>query len=203
MKTFKIRCFLVLVSMAFFAGCTAENPSARPASSYTTALSIPQEGCPNLYKVSEALYRGAQPEEECFPYLQQMGIRTVVDLRTFHSDEKEMEGTNLNYVSIPMAPWNPKVEHVRKFLSVVTDPAQQPVYLHCKHGADRTGTLVAAYRMIVQGWSKERAIAEMTEGPFGFHEFWSGLPKFLNKINIEILQMEFSKAKLQSSEKQP
>ena len=126
--------------------------------------------------------------------MERMGIRTVIDLRMFHSDEKNIKGTSLKYISIPMAPWDPEIEEVRAFLTAVTDPDNQPVFVHCQHGSDRTGTLTAVYRMVIQGWIKERAIEEMTEGPFGFHEFWSGLPKFLDKLDIDTLRAEFSKA---------
>ena len=77
------------------------------------------------------------------------------------------------------------------FLEIVTDPEKRPVFVHCMHGADRTGTMVAVYRIVVEGWDKEKAIDEMRNGPFGFHEIWTGLPEFLKELDIEGLQKEF------------
>ncbi len=193
MKRLKNSIPFLFVGIILGSGCTSEvrGPATAGGASLTPARPVVQAGCPNLYRVSEVLYRSAQPEKECFPYLERLGIRTVIDLRMFHSDEKELEGTSLAYISISMAPWDPKGKQVREFLRIATDPAYQPVLLHCRHGADRTGTLIAAWRMVVEGWSKERAIEEMTKGPFGYHKFWSGLPKFLETLDVEALRKEF------------
>jgi protein tyrosine/serine phosphatase len=68
---------------------------------------------------------------------------------------------------------------VRKALSVMTDPANQPVFVHCQHGKDRTGLVAAVYRMEVDGWSEAEAEAEMEA--FGFHEVWFQLKKFVRQ----------------------
>lgn len=194
MKALKHVSLYLLIGISVFSGCASQQRSAQsllPASAYTTAEPIAHPGLPNFYKVSDTLYRSALPEREGFLYADQLGIKTVVDLCLFHSDEDELEGTGIKYVGIPMAPWHPRVSQLREFLAVATDPANQPVLLHCKRGADRTGCFVAAYRMIVEGWSTEDAIQEMTEGPFDFHEFWAGLPRFLRKLDVETLRAEF------------
>lgn len=184
----------LLVGLAAVSGCSSSQRSGRavmPVSSYTTAQALHRPGLSNLYQVSDALYRGALPEDEGLASLDAMGIKTVVDLCLFHSEEEELEKYGIRYVGIPMAPWDPKEKQLREFLDVVTDPANQPVFLHCKRGADRTGTFVAGYRMVVEGWTTEQAVLEMTEGPFDFHEFWSGLPRFLRKLDVEKLRREF------------
>jgi len=63
--------------------------------------------------------------------------------------------------------------------------ARTPVFFHCKHGADRTGTMCAVYRIAVCGWSKDEAIAEMTQGGFGYHTVWTNLIKFIRKLDVE------------------
>jgi protein tyrosine/serine phosphatase len=68
---------------------------------------------------------------------------------------------------------------VRKALSAMTDPASQPVFVHCSRGVDRTGVVAAVYRMEVDGWSKAEAEAEMEA--FGFHDVWSQLKKFVRQ----------------------
>lgn len=118
------------------------------------------------------------------------GIKTVVSLRAFHSDRDEIGDTKLGYVHIHMKTWHPEREDVVRFLKIVTDPNQTPVLLHCQHGADRTGTLCAMYRIVVQGWTKEEAIREMREGGFGFHEVWRNLPDWIDDVDVNALRRE-------------
>jgi protein tyrosine/serine phosphatase len=113
--------------------------------------------------------------------LKKMGIKTVINLRSFHSDRDELKGTGLAYEHLFMKAWHPEREEAERFLQIVTDPARTPVLVHCQHGADRTGTLCAIYRIAVQDWPKEEAIREMTDGGFGFHEIWSNLPEWIDQ----------------------
>ena len=196
MKTIQCSCMALLISIGLFSGCTAETQTGTASfspSSHTTAQPIAAADCPNLYKVSDTFYRGAQPGAEGFQQLEKLGIKTVIDLRSFHSDQKALEGTSLQYINIPMQPWAPKLKDVRTFLTEVTNPANQPVFVHCHHGSDRAGTMTAVYRMVVEGWTRQQAVDEMTEGPFGFHKIWSGLPKFLNNLDINTLRAEYQK----------
>ena len=149
------------------------------------ATPIEKPGLPNFYKVSEALYRGAQPSAEGMQELKNMGIKTVVNLRTWHSDLGKLGDTGLESIHIPMIALYPKEEHVIRVLQLVTDKEYAPVFVHCKHGADRTGIIVASYRIVVEGWSKEKAIEEMTQGGFGFHSIWFNLIRFIEKLDVE------------------
>jgi protein tyrosine phosphatase len=72
----------------------------------------------------------------------------------------------------------------------VTDPKRVPVLVHCQHGADRTGTMCALYRIAVQGWSKEEALREMQAGGFGFHGVWQDLVRFVDKLDIKRIQQK-------------
>jgi protein tyrosine/serine phosphatase len=135
----------------------------------------------NFAQVADGVYRGAQPDGAGFRALKTMGVRTVVNLRAHH-DDAAATALGLDVVSIPM-PSLPTIdaptdEEIRKFLDVVTDPARRPVFVHCAVGKDRTGTMCAIYRIEVEGWTPERAIAEMHE--FGYHdEVYGGLEKFV------------------------
>ena len=164
-------------------------PSSTPKSEqFTTAVKIDLPGCGNLYKVSDTLYRGEQPTDEGFKELEKLGIKTVVNLRSLHSDRDKLEDTSLAYEHIRMEAWDPEQEEIEAFLKIATDPDKQPVFVHCQHGADRTGTMVAVYRIVVEDWSKKKAINEMRNGPFGFHEIFSGLPKFIKELDTKALQ---------------
>jgi protein tyrosine/serine phosphatase len=182
----KVRVGLVLLVLA--AGCDKEPSKEKGAGGAVVAVEA--AGCANLYKVNDVLYRGAQPEKEGFAKLEELGIKTVVNLRDLHSDRKLLEGTGLSYVHIDMQAWDAERDEVKEFLEIATDESKQPVFVHCQHGADRTGTMVAVYRIVVEGWDKERALAEMTEGPFGFHSVWRGLPKFVRELDVEKLREE-------------
>ena len=141
-------------------------------------------GLPNLHKVSDDLYRGAQPTAEGMKQLEKLGVKTVVNLRSLHSDRDEIKGTGLTYEHINMTPSNIEDKDVVRFLRIVTDGSRTPVFVHCQHGADRTGTMCAIYRIAEQGWSKDEAIEEMTKGGFGFHSIWQNLPDYINQVNI-------------------
>jgi protein tyrosine phosphatase (PTP) superfamily phosphohydrolase (DUF442 family) len=143
-------------------------------------------GLPNFHKVSDDLYRGAQPSAEGMRQLEKIGIKTVVNLRSSHSDRDELQGTSLAYEHIEMTAWGkPENEDVLRFLQIVSDGNSLPVFVHCQHGADRTGTVCAIYRIAVQGWSKDETVEEMTKGGFGFHTIWQNLPDYIRKLNVE------------------
>jgi len=150
-------------------------------------------GLPNYAKVSEALHRGAQPTPEGFAELKRIGVKTVIDLRALHSDQYKLQGTGLQYVRIYCKAWHPEDEDVVKFLQVVRDPKNQPVFVHCQHGADRTGMMVAAYRVVEQGWSVEDAAKELDR--FGFHTIWTDIAKYLKSFSKEAMTKLLEHAK--------
>lgn len=149
------------------------------------AQPMEMKGVPNLHKVSDTLYRSAQPSAEGMRNLKAMGIETIVNLRSFHSDRHEIGDTGLAYEHIYMKAWHPEEEEAVRFLQIVTNPRRVPVLVHCQHGADRTGAMFALYRVAVQGWGKEKAIEEMMQGGYGFHGVWDNLIQWINALDIE------------------
>jgi len=170
---------LVLVNTVYGA---ETSPAHRPE---RWAKPMEMKGVPNLHKVSETLYRSSQPSADGMRNLKAMGIETIVNLRSFHSDRDEIGDTGLAYEHIYMKAWYPEEKEAIRFLQIVTNPRRSPVLVHCRHGADRTGTMCALYRVAVQGWSKEEALKEMTEGGFGFHGIWGNLIEWINALDIE------------------
>lgn len=154
------------------------------------AKPIQLEGVPNFHKVSENLYRSAQPTEEGMKNLKKMGIKTIVNLRSFHSDRDEIGETGLQYEHIFMKAWHPERKEIIKFLKIVSNPENTPVLVHCQHGADRTGTMCAVYRMVFENWSKEDALKEMKEGGYNFHSVWINLEPWIKKLDIEKIKKE-------------
>jgi protein tyrosine/serine phosphatase len=150
-------------------------------------MSLP--GLPNLHRVTTNLYRGAQPAPKGLLELKRLGIRTVVSLREHNDDEAELKKAglttaDLRLVSIPIDTAKLNQIQMIDFLKIVTDPTAQPVFVHCLHGADRTGTAIATYRLAVEGWTKKDAIDELRQGGYGFHEMWKNLPEFIEGLDV-------------------
>lgn len=148
-------------------------------------------GVPNMFKIDEILYRSAQPTHMGMHNLEDFGIRTIVNLRWLHSDKDELEGTKLIYRACSAKAWHIEDEDVIWFLKLATNMCNGvckdniPLLVHCQHGADRTGCMVAMYRIIVQGWTKDEAIQELEEGGFGYHTIWQNIPKYLRRVNVD------------------
>jgi len=159
----------------------------RPAN-WAQPLSV--AGVPNLYKVGEGIYRSAQPTADGIKNLKAMGIKTIINLRMFHTDHDEIGKTAVQQEDVNMTAWHPEQADAVQFLKMVADPSHLPALFHCQHGSDRTGTMCAVYRIAVQGWTKEAAIQEMVQGGYGFHSIWSNLPKWIDGLDIEKLRAE-------------
>lgn len=191
MHTWRIA-MIILLSVPVFAEQEEPPPgdqevvvSDRPAS---WAQPLQKDGLPNLHQISPTLYRGAQPTAQGMRELQKMGIKTVLNLRAWHDDEDELEGTGLAAEDICFHTAHPEEEDVVKFLKIVNDPSKQPVFFHCKHGADRTGMMCAVYRVAMCGWSKDDAVKEMTTGGFGYHPIWKDVVKYVRELDATELR---------------
>lgn len=152
------------------------------------ALPLHVDGLPNFHKVSEHLYRSGQPTAEGFRNAEAAGIRSVLNLRELHSDKRPTRGTALTLVEVPVATGSMSEQDVIAALRAINE-SPGPVLVHCMHGADRTGTVVAFYRILFQGWSREEAKQEMTEGGFGYHSLWSNLPRLIDTADLNAMRL--------------
>jgi protein tyrosine phosphatase (PTP) superfamily phosphohydrolase (DUF442 family) len=167
----------------FFGGRqSVRDENAASAGKWAERLDL--AGVANLHKVSDDLYRGAQPSAEGMRELKELGIKTIINLRLSHSDRDEIGDTGLDYEHIEMEPWDADDDEVVGFLKIVTDANRTPVFVHCRRGADRTGMMCAVYRIVVQGWSKDEAIEEMTEGGFGFYSGWQNIIEYVHRLDV-------------------
>ena len=173
------------IGIVFLLVCIVHIGAARDSN---WATRVERTGLPNLHRVTDNIYRSAQPTVAGMHAAEKMGIKTVVSLRNFHSDKDELVSTKLKTERIYFNTWHPEEEDVLQFLKLVTNTNGGPYLVHCLHGADRTGTMIAIYRMAVQGWAKEEAIKEMTKGDFGYHTVWKNLIRYLNALDIDSLR---------------
>lgn len=176
----------LIIAIALSASATLQAAERNP----TWAAKVEQPGLPNLHRVAPDLYRSAQPTAAGLQAAEKLGIKTVVCLRAFHSDADEAKATKLKIERIHFNTWHPEDEDVVRFLKVITKPGNGPFLVHCQHGADRTGTMIAIYRIAVQGWKKDDAISEMTGGGYGYHTIWSNLIRYLKALDIDALKKQ-------------
>ena len=119
----------------------------------------------NFHQVNDHVYRGAQPTDDGFKSLAKLGVKTVIDLRETDSrsaaEKKVVEGSGMRYINIPMQGMSaPSQADVAKVMALFDDPSAGPVFVHCRRGADRTGTVVACYRIAHDGWDNAKALRE-------------------------------------------
>jgi protein tyrosine/serine phosphatase len=172
--------FLILCSLTF---CNSEDKlDKRPLE---WAETVKKDSLKNMYKVTDNFYRSAQPSAAGMSELKKMGIKTIINLRRHHTDKDELSGIDIESIHIPINTWHMKDKYVIEFLKIATDPTKQPILLHCKHGSDRTGTMCAMYRIVIQNWNKDDAIKEMQKGGFGYHKIWKNLIKYIKNADIE------------------
>jgi len=138
-------------------------PQAVLASDSTAMLVQPV--IDNFDKVSTEIWRGAAPSDEAIKHLAGHGFKTVVDLRmscgACHHEQALVHNLGMKYIHIPMGLKKPSIQQIVSFLRVVNNEQNQPVFVHCRQGADRTGMLVAIYRILVQHWPYADVYDEM------------------------------------------
>lgn len=145
-------------------------------------------GVENFGKVSDRLWRGAQPSAEGFRELERRGVRTIVSFREDHDDAPLLKGTKLRYLRIPSKAYRPETALLARFLKLLEDPDTGVVFIHCAQGRDRTGYNAAVYRMAVQGWTAEEAIAEMKA--FRFNRIWIKNTGWLRDLDVDGLKAQ-------------
>lgn len=128
----------------------------------------------NFDIVTPWLYRGGQPGKEGIEALGRLGVKTVVCLRwggkVVSAEKTAVEAAGMRFINIPLNYWNvPTAKIIDEFFALLDEPANRPLFIHCLHGADRTGLMVAMYRITHQNWDFDRAYADMKI--HGFHRF--------------------------------
>lgn len=173
-----------------------------------------EKSLPRFYKVNDNLYRGAQPLSGGIERLKALGIKTIINLRSENEGTREEEAdakrAKLAYFNVPLPGLSaPSDDDVEKILALINDPKNQPVFVHCNHGKDRTGTIVAVYRISHDGWTSEEAKAEAKRFGMSWVQvrmksyisdyYEKHKPAGVGKSRITFVQSPKSKVRLQST----
>lgn len=149
-------------------------------------------GVPNLHRVTPLIYRSAQPDAEGFRNLAAFGVKTVINVRRSVDDSPLAAGSGLQTLHIKITTRHIRDENGAKIvlaLRALRDAqANGPVLVHCTHGADRTRMIIALWRMLYQGWSRDDALNELQNGGFGFHHVWVNIPRYIREVDLANLR---------------
>jgi tyrosine-protein phosphatase SIW14 len=139
----------------------------------------------NFHKVNGEIYRSSQPNKQNFHAFSDIGILSVLNLRHTATDNREAKGTQIKLYHVSINTWTIEEKHLVEALKIMAK-APKPLVIHCLHGSDRTGAVIAAYRVIYENWTKKQAIEELQKKEYGYHE--KIFP--IIKIIIESLEVE-------------
>src|SRR5215467_3877450 len=133
-------------------------------------------GIRNFHQVDQHVYRGGQPTHEGFAYLAKLGVKTVIDLREpggrSNAEEGVVETAGMKYVNVPMNGLTaPSESEIARILTILEDASTGPAFVHCMRGADRTGAVIAAYRIDHDRWENSRALNEAKDLGMSFFQF--------------------------------
>ncbi len=172
--------------------CAEKHPASAPTATVPQrptnwATAVKAEHLKNFYRLDDKVYRSAQPHNEGFRELERLGVRNVLSLRDYHSDEAE--GTSLNLFRVKMEAGEITDEKVIAALRIIKE-SDGPILIHCWHGSDRTGLVSAMYRIVFQGWSREDAIEELTKGGYGYHSMYKNISEYIRRVDVEKVKKE-------------
>ena len=156
----------------------------------TLALATPAQveprypALPNFHQVNQQFFRGGQPKDGGLRKLKDLGVKTIVNLRGedahTRTESEEAHSLGLRYYSISLPEFSrPKDEEVGRVLDIINAPENQPIFIHCRRGKDRTGTIVACYRISHDGWTAEQARDEARRYGLGWVEI--GMRRYIDK----------------------
>jgi tyrosine-protein phosphatase SIW14 len=144
-------------------------------------------GVPNFHQVNGNIYRGAQPTAQGWASLERLGVKTVIDLRrhgehSIKAEQQAVEAAGMHYVNVPMSGIvAPRDETVFRALALLQSSGHGPVFVHCRRGVDRTGALIACYRIAHDGWGNQKALDEAKS--YGMHWFEVGLKRYVLRFS--------------------
>jgi protein tyrosine/serine phosphatase len=175
-----MRFFSLTFALFFFSFFSSvpfrQSPARSSSSSPPIAQKLSLRGISNAARVSDSLFRGAQPHLSALGELKNLGVTTIVDLRrespSLRAQERSRaESLGMHFISIPVGVFStPTSAQLAEFFSLLREVPPQKIFVHCEYGEDRTGVFIASYRIAFERWSPDQAISEMLA--FRFHRHW-------------------------------
>ncbi len=179
-----LQIFLIFMFSAFGLSAQTSPPKNAPKTKQVQTSEFS-----NLYMINSGLYRSEQPDREGFEILSGLGIKSVLNLRSQHSNKEFITDLPLRSYHIRMNPSEIRDDEIITSLQILIT-APKPILIHCHYGSDRTGVVIAMYRIVFEGWSKEDAINEMINGGYGFHSKHANIPAYIRNVDVEKIRME-------------
>ena len=180
---------LIVVSSVF--GCALNRVASGRPVEWATPVELP--GVANFYKVTDYLYRSEQPTQEGMKNLEGLGIKTIINLRPLYTDADEIKGTRLRVEELSVKVWHIEDADVIRVLRIIRNRENGPFLIHCTYGADRVGVMIAMFRVVELGWTKDEAIQEMLSGGYGFHPLWFRIPGYVKDADVEGIRNQVEK----------
>ncbi len=166
-----------------------------PDSMCVWATKVTSTQLKNLYKLNDSMYRCEQPNSKEMRQLEQLGIRSILNLRESHTDNSEAKGTSLKLYHYRWAASKISEDDLMRAMRTIKF-APKPIVVHCWHGSDRTGAVAAAYRICFMNWNVESAIKELKDGPYGHHEsIYPNIERLFRKIDWEVFKQKLDQYK--------
>lgn len=183
--------FLVALFLLSFSPRKTFAQDSRTHSSHEShppyAKTLHLHGVSDVGKLNDSLYRGSQPNEHGLRELKKLGVTTIIDLRgekqgLVKSERKRAQALGMRVINIRASGWSaPRDKEIVEFLSLTQQRPKQVIFVHCWLGDDRTGVFFATYRMVVDHWTPQQALAEMDH--FHFKKFWHpGMKKYVRNF---------------------
>lgn len=185
---------IYLLSVLLITACTTTDKETHPhPQDWATIIKADA----NFYQVDDKLYRSEQIIKDDKEQIIKADIKTIINLRYFdRNDDKKVFDNTMNLINQPLLTWRVRPADIARVLySIESEQQHGAVLVHCYHGADRTGIVIAMYRIIYQNWSIEEARKEMQQGNFGYHSIWKNLDNLLSPIGVAQVKTELERLK--------
>jgi protein tyrosine phosphatase (PTP) superfamily phosphohydrolase (DUF442 family) len=144
----------------------------------------PSEGIPNFGKITDRLYRGAQPDAAGITNLARLGIKSIINLRltndVWQAEAAVASSSGILHTNIPLNGLAPPTHAQVATLLDLIETLPAPVFVHCQYGCDRTGTIIACYRIRQSGWPNQAALEEARK--YGLSKLEYGMINYIRNF---------------------